>query len=314
MAELKFIVDNTAIETVKNTELKANFTEMRQALIEFAEPYKNLIVSEDGISMAKADRAKIRSVSKHIDDYRKQVKKVYTEPLKKFEDQCKQLTAICDEASDNIDKQVKEYERIRKEEKLFLLKDYYTNADNPYPDYATWEYLYDERWGNVTYNIETAKKDIDEGIVRIATEIITIQSLHSEFELTLLDHYKQSHEIISTFALNERLIEQKKQKEEAERRRQERLAEIEQERLRQEAIKKATPPTEPEDNAMPEQTAEVVQDEPEHYVGTFRVYGTYEEFMMLRQFMNRNGIQHTFEGMTATDEPYDVALCRSNGK
>ena len=314
MRELKFVVDDNAVETVRNTKLTANFDEMKDALIEFTEPYKGIIVSADEISVAKSDRAKIRSVAKKIDDYRKMIKRAYTEPLKQFEDKCKQLTAICDEASDNIDRQVKEYERIRKEEKLFLLKDYYSNAENPYPEYATWEYLFDERWGNVTYSVDNAHKDIDEGIARIATEIKTIKSLRSEHEIALLDHYKQSHEIISTLALNERLIEQKAQREEAERRRQERLAEIEQERLRQEALKEATPPAMPEENVQPEAKVKVVQDEPEHYVGTFRVYGTYEEFMMLRQFMNRNGIQHTFEGMTATEEPYDVALCRSDWK
>ena len=309
MRELRFVVDDNAVETVRNTKLTANFDEMKEALIEFTEPYKGIIVSADEISVAKSDRAKIRSVAKKIDDYRKMIKRAYTEPLKQFEDKCKQLTTICDEASDNIDKQIKTFEQIRKEEKISSLKEYYTKANNPYPDYATWEYLYDERWGNVTYNIDTAKKDIDEGIDRISTEIKTVKSLRSEFELMLLDHYKQSHEIISTLALNERLIEQKKQKEEAERRRQERLAEIEAERKRQEEMAKAAPPVVQEETIEPEPQVEVVQEEPEHFIGNFRVYGTYEELMMLRQFMNRNNIHHAFDGMNRTDKPADIALC-----
>ena len=86
MAELNFVVDQTALDTIKNTQLSANFAEMKEALTEFIEPYAQLIVNEDAITEAKADRAKINAVAKHVDDYRKLVKKVYTEPLKQFED------------------------------------------------------------------------------------------------------------------------------------------------------------------------------------------------------------------------------------
>ena len=106
MAELNFIVDQTALEVIRNTQLSANFAEMKEALTEFIEPYTHVIVSEDGIAEAKADRAKINSVAKHIDDYRKLVKKVYTEPLKLFEDKCKELTSICDKGKVNIDEQL----------------------------------------------------------------------------------------------------------------------------------------------------------------------------------------------------------------
>lgn len=327
MAELRFIVDNSAIETVQKTELKANFTEMKTALTEFAEPYKNLIVSEDGIAVAKADRAKLRSVAKHIDDYRKMVKKTYSEPLKKFEAKCKELTDICDEAATNIDVQVKEYERIRKEEKIFLLKDFYANAVNPFPEYATWEYLYDEHWENKSYSSEQAHRDIVDGIARVAKEVQSIYYLHSEFELTLLDHYKQSHEIVSVLALNERLTEQKRQKEEAERKNRERMEEIERERKRQEALAKPAPSPVPdeypfEDVVEPFPDDEIPFDVPSaediekamkaeeepHYVSAFRVYGTYEEISMVRQFLTNSNIPYLSESLSETTLPVEIAL------
>lgn len=314
MAELQFRVDDAAVTALANTPINANFKELSTALTNLNEEYRAVIYTDDEIPDAKKELARLRKLQKSINDYKIFVSKQAGKPLEDFKQKVKGLIAILDESVNNLDGQIKQSEQRIREEKIFKIHNYFDNADNAYPEYATWDYCYNERWELKSYSIDTAYADIDETIARIATEIKTIKSLRSEHEIALLDHYKQSHEIISTLALNERLIEQKAQREEAERRRQERLAEIEQERLRQEAIKKTTPPTEPEDNAMPEQTAEVVQDEPEHYVGTFRVYGTYEEFMMLRQFMNRNGIQHTFEGMTATDEPYDVALCRSDWK
>ena len=39
MAELNFVVDQNALQTVKSTVITANFDEMKEALTEFAKPY-----------------------------------------------------------------------------------------------------------------------------------------------------------------------------------------------------------------------------------------------------------------------------------
>lgn len=304
MAELKFIVDNTAMETIKNTELTANFDEMKAALTEFAEPYKNLIVSEDAISLAKADRAKIRSVSKHVDDYRKLVKRMYSEPLKKFEEKCKELTAICDEASDNIDRQIKEYERIRREEKIFLLKEYYDNADNECPDIATWDYLYDEHWENKTYSLDTAHKDIDDGIARIVADVRAIKAFKSEFELSLIDHYRNSHDFVSTLAMHERLVQEKFQRELAAKKKA-----LEEEKAKAEQPERTEPKERFAD--VPFNESESIPAKPKNepmYVATFKVYGSYDDMSMVRQFLNSSHIKYACDVMEHTDAPAEVAL------
>lgn len=319
MAELNFIVDQNALQTVQNTELTANFDEMKEALTEFVEPYTKLIVSEDAIASAKADRAKINSVANHIDSYRKAVKKVYTEPLKAFEEKCKELTAICDRGKQNIDTQVAEYERKRKEEKLFLLKEYFDNAHKEYPDYITWNDVYNAKWENKTYTIESAKRDIDGAIEKTDSEILAIYRLKSEYELSLLTEYKKTHDLLAALALNERLIlaaekeaERRRQFAEAEERRKQRQAELEAARARQEeeaqeARENITPAHSSVEDmlmaAIEEDNVGLVKEEPEpKYLATFRIVGTLDEIMTVKKFMNLHNIDHIYDGHIQTNK------------
>jgi hypothetical protein len=301
MAELQFKVDTTALQTIQSTELKANFEEMEQALTEFVKPYESVIVTEDAISLAKGDRAKLRSVAKHIDNYRKVVKQSYTEPLKTFEDKCKQLTAIIDRGVLNLDAQVKQFEERIKEEKYFGLQEYFggVQANMKYPEYVEWMDIRNDKWGNKTYDTEQAKRDIDLACFNIDHDVQSIIDLKSEFELTLLDNYKKSHLLYETLQMNDRLMADKKRKEEEQKRLEEQYKQKRAEEEARAAAAKVIEKTNPTPKA---ETTEAM------FVATFKVYGTYEELTMLRSFMTYNKLSHTIEGMTATDKPVEAVL------
>lgn len=299
MAELNFIIDQTALDTVKNTTISANFDEMKEALTEFAEPYKHVIVSEDAIGIAKADRARIRSVSSHIDSYRKAVKNVYTEPLKAFEAKCKELTAICDEAAQNIDTQVKAYEQKRKEEKLFLLRDYFDNQQKnmKYPEFIEWETIQNPKWANTTYSVENAHKDIDIACMGTDRDVQQIVDLSSEFQLSLLNEYKRTHNVFDAFHLQERLAAEKKKEEERQAEMARRKAEAEarakaeaEARAKAKAEAETVPNDAPVD--MPElNVEEELLAEPEpvaaepRYITTLQVEGTAREVSSLENLL-----------------------------
>lgn len=302
MAELNFVVDQTALDTIKNTQLSANFAEMKEALTEFIEPYTQVIVSEDAISEAKADRAKINAVAKHIDDYRKLVKKVYTEPLKQFEDKCKELVGICDQGKSNIDYQLTEFEERRKEEKFILLKAHYEAArmsmDNP--EYITSSLVLHPKWENKTTSLEECKKYMDEAIQKVDTEVKTIRNLHSQWETSLLDDYSKNHDILSTLALNERLTEKAQQEAERKRKAQEEYerqqAELERQR---EEVKEAVAEVTQNTNWETELKKAISEDqqpmkEPE-YVGNFKIHGTLKELTAVKRFLDDNNITYSFK-------------------
>ena len=308
MAELNFIVDQTALETVKNTKLTANFAEMKEALTEFIEPYTQVIVSEDAISEAKADRAKINAVAKHIDDYRKLVKKVYTEPLKQFEDKCKELVSICDQGKSNIDYQLTEFEEKRKQEKLSYLEDYYFHkVTKENPEYITFKQALHPKWENKTVSLEECQKYINDTVQKVDKEVNTIRSLHSQWETSLLDEYSRTHDLLSALALNERLTEKAQQEAERKRKAQEeyerRQAELE---AQMEAAKEAT---ETASEVEVVQTGQfITEDELQKAISedkkngqpitvsvcifAFKVSGTEDDIKAVKQFMDCRGIHY----------------------
>ena len=291
MAELNFVVDQNALQTVKNTVITANFDEMKKALTEFAEPYKSVIVSEDAIGVAKSDRARIRSISKHIDDYRKLIKNVYSEPLKVFESKCKELTAICDEASGNIDRQVKAYEEKRKEEKLFLLRDYFDNAQKSmkHPEYISWEFVYNEKWGNVTYSVDTAHKDIDNACMSIDRDVDQIIALSSDFQVALLDNYKNTHDVFGTFQMQERLAAQKLREEQRQRELEEQYKAQRAEKIAEEIKNQSNPKPQKEVEAEP------------MFMATYRICGTQQELMSLQNLLNTLKVKYMLVGTERID-------------
>ena len=275
MSELSFVIDQTALETVKNTVINANFDEMKEALTEFVKPYESIIVTEDAISMAKSDRAKLRSVANHIDSYRKSVKNIYSEPLKQFEAKCKELTGIIDNGVANLDRQVKEYEQKRKEEKIFLLRDYFDNSvqNMKHPEYAEWDRVYNQKWENVTYKVDDAHKDIDIFCLNTDRDVDQIISLSSEFQLALLEDYKKTHDIFSAFQLQEQLATRKMREEERQR-------ELENQ-YREERAKKIAEDIKNQSNPKPE-----AKEEPApRFIGTYKVCGTYEELMSFENLL-----------------------------
>lgn len=297
MAELNFIVDQAALQTVQETKLTANFAEMEAALTEFVAPYEKLIVSEDAISTAKADRAKLRSVASHIDAYRKSVKAIYSTPLKEFEEKCKRLTGIIDKGVTNLDAQVKEFEQKKKEEKLFLLHDYFDNQrmGMNHPEYISWEQIENQKWGNVTYSVDTAHKDIDLACMQTDKDVQDIINLSSEFQLSLLDEYKKHHDIFAVFQMQERLAAQKL-------REKQKQAELEAQ-YREAKAKKAADQIKNQSNPKPAE-----EPKEQMFVAVYRIYGSYETIMTAQQLMNTYEIPYAFDGMAKTDKPVEAAL------
>jgi len=206
MAEFTFNIDNTALSTINELELSANWEEMEVALSEIIAPYKNMVVTKEDLPDAKTDLAKLRKVFKNIDDMRKRVKKVYTAPLDAFERKCKGLTAICEEAINNLDMQVKEYQARAKAEKIQLLTEYFDNAPKKYPEYIRFEQTVNPKWTNATYSIETAQQEIDDAIYRSDNNVAMILSLEEEYRGMMLDEYKRTGSLEAAIEMRTRLV------------------------------------------------------------------------------------------------------------
>lgn len=283
MGEIRFSVDENALQVLSSTEIQANFEETKAALEEMVKPYQGVIVDASNLRESKADIAKIRKVEKSIDDYRKMVKKYVTAPLTVFEDKCKELKAVCTEAVTAMDEQVKEIERKQKDEKIASMRLYFDAAEKKYPDYVSFETVFDPQWENKTYTVEQIQKDIMSYIGEVERDIDIIKSLNSEDEPALLIRYSENSDLGDVMAYNQTLIQKKEAASKAK------LAEEEVARV--EALKKAQP--EPDKTELPFDMPEEQPTIPTKTVQfTFRFMGTPSEIVHVENRLIEAGIRN----------------------
>lgn len=293
VSEFQFVVDQTGLEAVRKAPITANFQECREALIEMMAPYAGMVVTEDGITGAKADLAKIRKTSKAINDARIRVKKAYMEPFEGFELDCKALVEICDRSAMNISKQVNAFTEEKANEKIARLRIFFEEVCDPVRQYLTFEQVYNQRWRNTTFGEEQAKAAIYDAVQQTKSDIEGIKTLMSPYEDTLLKVYTDTLDVSAVLKRDRelrevaRLAEEKKQRDLEELR--ERAARDAQARAVQDKE------TQPEAEAVQAQTPSVQappNDDGAILTVDFRVKATKTQLAMLGLFLRDNGIAY----------------------
>ena len=181
---ISFEINSESLVLAQTATIEANFADTESALREMMEPYKNLVMTD--MATAKTARAEVNKVKKSIDDSRKLVKKLWTAPLAAFEDKCKTLTGICDEASGAIDSQIKAEEQKEKELRINTLRNYFNSSVHGLEDYITFDRIYNPKWETKTYGMANAEADIDREIELTAANVEAIRAMSSPFETELL--------------------------------------------------------------------------------------------------------------------------------
>lgn len=281
--EVAFMVDDGYISALPAAIL-SNAAEVRRQLADALEKYRNLVVTEDTVDDAKSTLANLRKQMELIDSQRKDVKKNWEKPLKTFEVDVKKLVEELASVINPIADQVKSFEEAEKRNKENALRLVYeSEIGEEHLRYRPWESVFDPKWTN-----RTAKRDkiIDELVKiadRVKDEVRAIQMLGSEFEVAILDHYAEYHDLTSAISYNERLKIQK-QVNEAQRQ-----AQALQEKPKTETRSDVTPePPKPVETIL-----EPSADEDEETVSiAFRVECTKSQLQKLKEFLVENKIKY----------------------
>lgn len=293
MPDIQFKVDSQSLSVVNGLSIEANFAECKAMLTDMMQPYAGMVVTEDGISSAKSDRAKIRKVADRIDEARKIVKKTYQEPLAAFEAKCKELTCICNTASDNLDVQIKGYETALKEKKLASIREYFDQISGSVSEYITWEQIVNERWGNASAPMDKTMTEVKELVDTCADDLETIRRMGSPFEATLLDLYKQTRNLAACIRKNQelKLIQDQEEKRKAAAAEQSRQKEI-LAKMKADAMRGAMQRNDPETHErIINQRAEPSDEPKQIYELDFRVYATKQQLDALRLWLTERGIR-----------------------
>lgn len=109
-----------------------NFDDVKRALQEYSEKYKDLVVTEENEKEMVNVKNELGRLEKEIDKYRLDNKKIMEKPIKEFETKCKNLIEILKNVSDPIREQLNLFEENRKKQKEEEVKTIIENVINKY--------------------------------------------------------------------------------------------------------------------------------------------------------------------------------------
>lgn len=281
-----------------------NFEEMKNYLSENLEKYKTLVVTEDAISAAKADRAKLRKLAETINQRKISIKREYTAPYTEFEGKVKELLSMIDGAVENIDSQVKEFETLAKKEKREALEKFFSDNAEETAEILKFENIFNEKWLNVTYSLDVAHAEILTAIKKTRTDTETIRSMGGKYTAALLEEYAQFRDMSDVMRkkllleMRDKVEEERLKKAEEERREEAEKTEkkLEDEQRRNDIRAKAETAAKilfPEQKFDLEDVSEADgKSEPATEIIDFRVWVTPEQKIKLRSFIIQNEIKY----------------------
>ena len=192
-------------------QIVSNLEQVERWAIAQTEKDRNLVLlTEEDFENAKERSAKLNKQIKLIEDKRKEIKKAYNQPYEVFEKASKRVTAVLSTARENLWSQVTKAEEEQKEQKKKRLREYWEKLNSEaIGGYRAFEQIFDGKWLNKGTKIETACTEMDKIFETTISDIMAIRSLNSEFQVSLIEYYKDGHSISEVIGYNNRLQAQK---------------------------------------------------------------------------------------------------------
>lgn len=277
-------------------EIKWNSEELKTEIAAKMADYTNLVFTEDSISDAKKDRANLNKLKGAFEDERKRVKKLCMEPYNKFEQQIKEVTALIDEPIRLIDSQVKEVEQKKKEQKRKDIKELFETIG--FQVFVTLDQIWDDKWLNASVSLTKIEDQMRNLMYKIGTEVKAISEL-PEYSFEAMEVYKKTLDLTRAIAKGKELADIQKRKEEARIAREQaekEKREAEEQKVQQEKANEDVPETEIGRviDSIERQTFDRVTvtdtEEPIMHLD-FRVWGTREQLLALRNYMNEKNLK-----------------------
>lgn len=264
-------------------EIRWNNEELKAEILEKMQEYKSLVFTAETIQDAKKDRAKLNKLRTAFEDERKKVKNRCMKPYEKFERQVEELTALIDEPIQLIDSQIKEVEENRKAQKRKEIEELFSGIG--FQTFVTLEKIWDGKWLNVSVPMSRIEEQMKTRMYQIGNDVMTIKNL-PEFSFEALEVYKKSLDLTMAIQEGQRLSEIQKRKAAYEEEQRRKAAEEAAKLQRASSPKKSAVVKKKQDMKKPEEMAE-----PKIMKLDFRVWGTEEQIMGLRQYLIDNKIK-----------------------
>ena len=261
----------------------ANLEALKAELAPKLEQYNSLVVTEDSIKAAKADKANLNKLRTAIEDQRKAAKKQYLEPYTILEAQCKEVVALIDAPIGAIDKQLKAFDEKEKAEKYNELEAFFSTVQRE--TFIELQDVLNPKWANKTEKVDSLKAEIEAACQKFHDEYEQLNKLYENFphKLAIIDKFKSTKDFSQTmvYAKNLEFEYEKEQKEQAEKENAQNAPQA--------------PTTDSNVITLPEEQRDTVaQSEQSQKLikGRFEVVGTAPQIIALGQYMKANFIRY----------------------
>ncbi len=272
---IEFMVQEDFINNLP--AIVSNLEEVERWAIEQTEQDRNLVLlTEEDFENARERSAKLNKQIKLIEDKRKEIKKAYNQPYEVFEKASKRVTAVLSAARENLWSQVTKAEEERKAVKQTKLRALWESLNQEsIGGYRTFEQIFNPKWLNKGVRIEQAFEEMQEIFKEQCADISAIVSLNSEFQVTLIERYKDGYGVSDIITYHNRLMAQKQ-------------AQIE----REKENKANTQPTEKIEESPKNNAPIEVEKDADEYKINFWVAGTKEQIKQLGEYLRANGLAY----------------------
>ena len=158
------------VQAPKNKPVVWNYDELKANLTTALAEYQNRVYTEDMLTEAKEDRAKLNKLKKAINDERISREKEYMQPFAEFKAQAKELCDLIDTASSGIGEKLDAFEQKRIDEKTVRIKSLFADVISNYDlPFVALEKIMNDKW----YNKGTSEKAITKEITEICEKAIS---------------------------------------------------------------------------------------------------------------------------------------------
>lgn len=267
-----------------------NFEELKAEIEEIVREYETAVYTDDAIKQMKTDRAKLNRFVNAISGERTRIRKLLLKPDERFGQEVKELTGIVQRAIDNIDGQVKDYERRQRDEKTAKVRDFYDANIHDIEAYLPFERVMKPEYANASTTMKSIKEEILALIQRVDEGLAILNEVDSPYAGDMKKVFLETYDIGAAMAKRNQLESEAENRrlymEEQERRKAEREAARKADADR---VMQAGRAPEPEQPRETPQKMETVED-PVNVID-FRVYATMGQLMKLKAFLSDNGIR-----------------------
>ena len=276
-------------------EIQWNNEELKAEIAEKMRDYTGLVFTEDTIKDAKKDRAALNKLRTAFEDERKRIKRQCMAPYEQFETQVKELIALIDEPIRLIDAQIKEVEEQKKAQKRKDIEELFGSIGFQF--FVTLDKIWDDKWLNATVPLSRIEEQMKSRMYQIGEDIAVIQKL-PEFSFEAMEVYRKTMDLNKAIQEGQRLADIQKRKAAYEEEQRRKSEEEQRRRLEEENSRPVPAVSEEQKTAGPERSSETVNEDiaasdqqEEILCLDFRVWGTREQLLALRNYMKDNHLK-----------------------